>query len=87
MEKKLSVTIISGFAHTGKTHTLVNLLQARSKKERSAVIMNDITEELHGSNLVANALGSDAELFLQLPNGCICCTLKDIFGHVDIFAG
>lgn len=77
--KRLPITIISGFAHTGKTSVLLDLLHKKSPKERSAIIMNDISETVTSADTVREALGEDSDLLLELPNGCICCTLKDVF--------
>lgn len=73
--KKLSVTIISGFENTGKTSVLIQKLRQRNLTKRSAIIMNDISEVITSVSAVQKALGRDKELLLQLPNGCICCTL------------
>lgn len=79
MNKKLFVTVITGFVNTGKTHVLSDLLSNRNPAEESAVIMNDIAEVVNGTSKVRKAMGEENPLLLELPNGCICCTLKDVF--------
>ena len=79
MAKKLPITVISGFARTGKTSALLDLLRKRNTQERSAIIMNDISETVTAADKVRDALGEDSRLLLELPNGCICCTLEDVF--------
>ena len=76
---KLPITVISGFTNTGKTSVLVDLLHKRNVDQQSAIIMNDIAETVTETNKVREALGKDSHLLLELPNGCICCTLKDVF--------
>ena len=75
---RLPITVISGFAQTGKTTVLLDLLHKRDEGERAAVIMNDIAEVVLATDKVKKALSKE-QLLLELPNGCICCTLKDVF--------
>lgn len=88
MKKKIPITIITGFAHAGKTSVLLELLRKRNTEQRPAIIMNDIAEVVTATDKVREALGSANQHLLELPNGCICCTLKDVFLQaVETIAG
>ncbi|MGZ8410413.1 MAG: cobalamin biosynthesis protein CobW, partial [Hyphomicrobium sp.] len=77
---KIPATIITGFLGAGKT-SLIRHLLATPDGRRLAVIINEFGD-----------LGVDRELLLgcgikgcveddlvELPNGCICCTVADAF--------
>jgi G3E family GTPase len=66
----IPVTVIGGYLGAGKT-TLVNRL-LRTADRRLAVIVNDFGELGIDAALLAGA-GRDG--VVDLPNGCICCTL------------
>ena len=66
----IPVTVIGGYLGTGKT-TIVNQL-LRSADRRLAVVVNDFGELGIDADLLA-ATGRDG--IVDLPNGCICCTL------------
>ncbi|MBM3231526.1 GTP-binding protein [Candidatus Peregrinibacteria bacterium] len=75
---KTPITIISGFAQTGKTAHLIQCLRTASGKRR-AVIMNDIAEVVTGCDRVRAALQRGRDELIALPNGCICCTIDEQF--------
>lgn len=77
---KIPATIVTGFLGAGKT-SLIRHLLANPEGRRLAVIINEFGD-----------LGVDRELLLgcgvkgcaegdliELPNGCICCTVADAF--------
>lgn len=67
-EKKLPITILTGFLGSGKT-TLLNYILTERHGYRIAVIENEFGEVDVDSDLV---LASDEEIY-QMQNGCICC--------------
>jgi G3E family GTPase len=77
MEKKIPVTIVTGFLGSGKT-TLMNYIMTANHKKRIAIILNDFGE---GESLEKSmSVGQEGELFeewLELKNGCLCCSVKD----------
>jgi G3E family GTPase len=66
----MKTTVVSGMLGSGKTTFIGHLL--RQSRERTVVLVNDF-----------GALGIDGEIFsadaietVELPSGCVCCTLK-----------
>ena len=66
----MKTTVVSGMLGSGKTTFIIHLLQ--DSRERAVVLVNDF-----------GALGIDGEVFssggieaVELPSGCVCCTLK-----------
>ncbi|XP_054040688.1 zinc-regulated GTPase metalloprotein activator 1A isoform X4 [Rissa tridactyla] len=74
---KIPVTIITGYLGAGKT-TLLNYILTEQHKKRIAVILNEFGE---GSALEKSlAISQGGELYeewLELRNGCLCCSVKD----------
>ena len=89
-ERKLPITILTGFLGSGKT-TLLNYILTERHGHRIAVIENEYGEVDVDSDLV---LASDEEIF-QMQNGCICCfvdvrndlidVMKKLLSHKDKF--
>ncbi|EDQ89054.1 uncharacterized protein MONBRDRAFT_32504 [Monosiga brevicollis MX1] len=76
--KPVPVTILTGYLGAGKT-TLLNYLLTANHGYKIAVILNEFGE---GSAVEKSmSVGTEGELFeewLELRNGCLCCSVKDV---------
>jgi len=88
MTKKIPVTVLSGYLGSGKT-TMMNHVLQNEKNMRVAVIVNDMSEINIDAELIASGSGISRteEKFVELSNGCICCTLReDLLQEVERLA-
>nr|POE87951.1 cobw domain-containing protein 1 [Quercus suber] len=74
---RVPITIITGYLGAGKT-TLMNYILTARHGKKIAVILNEFgrTSDLEKS-LTVNQGDTQAEEWLDLQNGCICCSVKD----------
>lgn len=77
MNKRIPITLITGYLGSGKT-TLLNQVLKNQKGYKVAVIVNDIGEINIDAELIER--GGEVTLaednLVALSNGCICCSLK-----------
>ena len=77
---KIPCTVVTGFLGAGKT-TLVRHLLENAGGRRIAVMVNEFGDlGFDGAFLEGCGIaGCTAEDIVELPNGCICCTVADDF--------
>ncbi|XP_052173565.1 uncharacterized protein LOC127788921 isoform X1 [Diospyros lotus] len=73
----VGVTVITGYLGAGKS-TLVNYVLNNQHGKRIAVILNEFGEEIGVERAMINEGqgGALVEEWVELANGCICCTVK-----------
>jgi cobalamin biosynthesis protein CobW len=77
---KVPCTIVTGFLGAGKT-TLVRHLLQNAGGRRIAVLVNEFGDLGFDGSFIAGCgiEGCGPEDIVELPNGCICCTVADDF--------
>ena len=77
---KIPCTIVTGFLGAGKT-TLVRHLLENAGGRRLAVLVNEFGDlGFDGSFLAGCGItGCSEDDIVELPNGCLCCTVADDF--------
>jgi len=83
---KVPVTILTGYLGAGKT-TLLNYILTANHQKRIAVILNEFAQGSAMEHLLLTTTTTDKENgngrqryedWLELRNGCLCCSVKDI---------
>ena len=75
-ERRLPVTIVTGFLGAGKS-TLVSRLLRESHGRKLLVIENEVGEVGIDHELLVGREELGAEEIILLRNGCLCCTIRD----------
>lgn len=77
---KIPATVITGFLGAGKTSTIRHLLETAGGK-RIALVINEFGDLGVDGEIVKGCgiEGCEEDAVLELPNGCICCTVADDF--------
>ncbi|KAF0378922.1 COBW domain-containing protein 2 [Gigaspora margarita] len=77
LSSKVPITIITGFLGSGKS-TLLNYILTNQHGKRIAVILNEFGESSGIEKALSiNQDGDSFEEWLELQNGCLCCSIKD----------
>ena len=77
--KKTPITIVTGFLGVGKTTLVHNMLKNAGGK-RIAVLVNEFGEiDVDGQLINAGSENEEECNLIELPNGCICCTVQEEF--------
>ncbi|AET38217.1 GTP-dependent zinc transferase Ecym_2495 [Eremothecium cymbalariae DBVPG len=76
--QKIPVTVITGYLGSGKS-TLLERIVLKGSELKIAVILNEFgdSSEIEKSMTIRNN-GKSYEEWLDLGNGCLCCSLKDV---------
>ncbi|KAJ7459698.1 cobW-domain-containing protein [Mycena latifolia] len=75
--RRVPLTIICGFLGAGKS-TLLKRILTEQHGFRIAVIMNEFGDTAVAAKTINVASeGEESEEFLELANGCLCCSIKD----------
>ncbi|BFZ62937.1 hypothetical protein YB2330_004049 [Saitoella coloradoensis] len=74
---KVPITIVTGYLGSGKS-TLLNHILTDQHNKKIAVILNEFGDSVDiEKSLSVSSQGELVEEWLELKNGCMCCSVKD----------
>lgn len=74
---RVPITLVTGYLGAGKT-TLLNYILTEKHGKKIAVIMNEFGDSTDiEKSLTVNQNGQEVTEWLDVGNGCICCSVKD----------
>ncbi|KAH8584615.1 nitrile hydratase activator like P-loop ATpase [Cryptosporidium sp. chipmunk genotype I] len=76
--QKVPIYIVTGFLGSGKTTLLRHIISSHDQDAKIAIIQNDFSDEMGiEAPTMQDKDGNLFKEFFELPNGCVCCTVKD----------
>ena len=87
-DKKMAITVLSGFLGAGKTTFLQNILKTE-QSSKFGLVVNDVASVNVDSKLIRSQTMTKDNVYdgidtMELQNGCVCCTLaEDLLASVS----